>query len=604
MLIDVSNMDALVRGYITKILKEKHPLLDTSPNSVFDDIFIKPMIDVIKPLLKKIDKLELQRNLNNAEYMTQEEFDEIGEGNYFTPRKEGNYASTLLTLTFTNINVDIENFELQVPAGIIFQGPSDLQYQTKTDTVFSADDMRKGYDKIRMVYEVQVVVEAMGVGAEYNIPAGEIKSCATPFHPALVSVTNKSDITDGSDKEDNAAYAERIRDFAISRHLGTDPGYESFVRETFSEVEDVYIAGKGDEYMERDLLTVYDENTKSLYKKHIGGMVDIYIKGFLLEATDATLLCKSGTIILPVEFDKLEFKDLQIKDNFEIFNMTDETKKPSIKSVSKVETSDYSGEYTGQTKIVLDNTLDASYDSNSVSLLKITFKHITGGVKRVDEHYVDVGITESDLASPLKSIISVKAEGLPDTYSNNITYSLTTEGEKGTTQERTKIKLENIEDIPNSRPIIVTHSVNETLRQMAEIFTDLEYKIITTDVLGREAEQVPVNVQFRVKTINGKLDEGMKARMQASVVSFFDAYKLGDQIEESDIVAWMYSDPNIKNQIQYIALPFDVFYIPKNPSDDIPYDDKSITQPADGVLPIKAIQYPVLNSSKFSITTA
>ena len=75
---------------------------------------------------------------------------------------------------------------------------------------------------------------------------------------------------------------------------------------------------------------------------------------------------------------------------------------------------------------------------------------------------------------------------------------------------------------------------------------------------------------------------------------------MGDQVEESDLVAWLYQDENVKEFIQYVALPFKVFYVPEEITEEIP-DDGSQHAP-NGVLPIKAIEYPVLNTPKFEVS--
>ncbi|MEG0728113.1 MAG: baseplate J/gp47 family protein [Anaerovoracaceae bacterium] len=603
MILDASSLDTMIRGHITNSVRITAPQIDTSPNSVFDDNFIKPTAEIFKPVIQKLDKLEMMRNLDNAEFMTEEELNEVGKGNYFTDRMEGHAATTMLTLGFSNINIDDPNFELNVPAGIVFQSSGGMQFQTKMETVFTADDLRRGYDKVRMIYEAEILVEAIDIGIEYNVNSGEIKECMTPFSSYLTDITNKADVVDGSDIESNPDYADRIRMFATSRHLGTDPGYKAFIRETFSEVEDIYIAGADDPYMQRDLIDVYDKATQTHYPKHIGGMVDIYIKGFNVKADIASVVSNSSTIIIPVPFDSLSKQGVDILKNFTIYNLTDQSKTPKVASAVKILPSEYAGEYTDQTKIILDNTLNVSYDPTAISNMKIVYTHTVNTAIVTSEIYCDVGLTQTDLGSPLKSIISVKADGLSDEYSSKITTEIIKTGVVGTTHESSKMKL-GVADIPNGRNITITYSVNETLRQMAEVFDYEEDRVLTADILAREAIAVPVNVQFRVSTESGKLDDSTKAKIQASVISFFDAYNLGDQIEQSDIVAWLYNDDNLRGQIKYIALPFDVFYIPTDPTATIPFDRPDIIRPADGVLPIRAIEYPLLNASKFMVTIA
>jgi hypothetical protein len=601
MVVDITNMDSLIRGYIISKLQSKFPLIDTSPNSPYDELFIKPMIELVKPFIDRINKIEIKRNLNNAEDMEDAELDEVGNGNYLISRHSGSPASTSLTLSFANLNINDPLFSLKVPAGTIFSTSSGLQYQNKFEVPILVEDLRKGYNKIKMVYEIDIPVESIGIGAKYNVGVGEIITCTNSFSTALVGVINKVELKDGKDKEDNISYANRIKQFYISRQLGTDPGYKSFIRESFPEVQDIYVAGYKDPYMTRDLLKVYDDVTQQIIQKHVGGMVDIYIRGFLLSQVDATVTVNSSLIILPVKYDNL-YDKTNIASNIALYNLTDESKQPVILSISKVSSTEYDGKYTDNTKIIIDNANNKSYDATDVSSFKITYVYSQDGVRRMDEMYTDIGISKTELSVPIKSINSLIVGDDAPLTSIADKYQLTQSGLIGTTDEQSEIVLVNMDDVPNGTAVTVEYTINDTLSQMSNIFNQKEFRIVTADLICREATAVPVNIQFRVKTTNNrKLDGDIKSKIQSAVINFFNTYTLGSQIEESDIVSWIYSDTITKDLIQYIALPFDVFYIPQSITEEVPLDGTQ--QAPDGVLPIQAIQYPVLNTTRFSVTT-
>lgn len=85
------------------------------------------------------------------------------------------------------------------------------------------------------------------------------------------------------------------------------------------------------------------------------------------------------------------------------------------------------------------------------------------------------------------------------------------------------------------------------------------------------------------------LDKIKLAKIQSSVGEFFDSKTLGDNIEESAIVSYLTSDENVRDYIDYIALPFDAFYIAANSGDDL-------TSTRTGtILSVPVISYPVLN---------
>ena len=93
--------------------------------------------------------------------------------------------------------------------------------------------------------------------------------------------------------------------------------------------------------------------------------------------------------------------------------------------------------------------------------------------------------------------------------------------------------------------------------------------------------------------------ESIVSKIKSSLVSFFDNYRLGDNVEQSDVVGWLYTDSSVSDAIQYVKLPLDAFYIPENINDEIPESiDGSLQQE---FLDIEAIQYPVLNMPKLKI---
>lgn len=173
MVVDISNLDSMIRGYITNTIKQYYPDIDTSENSSFDDLYIKPLIEFSRPFIDALSRIELKSNLANSEYLTESELDEIGEGNYFTTRKQGTAASTSITLSFSNLNIEDEDLVIKVPTGAIFATGSGLEFQTQTTTVLRPDDLRNNYNKQRLVYEIDIPVVATGIGSKYNVFAYE-----------------------------------------------------------------------------------------------------------------------------------------------------------------------------------------------------------------------------------------------------------------------------------------------------------------------------------------------------------------------------------------------------------------------------------------------
>lgn len=599
MVYDITNIDNLIRSYIVSSMQEKYPDLDTSPNSPLDDIFIKPIITIMGQFLERANKLEMMQNLNNAEYMTEEELDEKGEGSYFLPRRDGQTASTTLTLMFANLNLTEENFSLVIPSGLIFKSSSGAEFQTIVETKLLADDVKKGYDKYRMLYEVEVTVQATDVGSAYNVDANEITDCTTFFSNYYIGCTNKATVTGGKDTESNKEYAERIRNWYTSRQLGTKPGYKSFILESFSEVRDVYVVGYRDKYMERDLLKVIADDG-SQKDTHVGGKVDIYIRGCNYENVVTNITANTNRILLNVPFNKLTKTEL-----IKAYNLSDESKIPVVSEPKKIGAEEFEGAYDGLTEITIKNDDEVSYSENAISNMMLVYYRYDdeGNEMPAQNHYFQIGKTESEMSAPLTSITSMSCTDnvtMPGDLST--IYDLSFSGIKGTSDEKCMIKMKDINFIPNGSNIEVKYIINETLRECGYSLNEEANRIITADVVVKEATPVHVNVQFDVKLTNKRTVlafEDIKAKIKSSVATFFNSYSMGDQVEESDIVAWLYQDENVKDFIQYISLPFKVFYIPKDAAEEIPQDGSQHAE--NGVLPIKEIEYPILNTPKFDV---
>lgn len=631
MIFDITNMDEMIRSYIVSVLSEHYPNLDTSKNSAFDDVFIKTTIEILRPFIDAFSRMEIKSNLNNAEYMTVEELDEKGEGNYFISRNTGERASTILTLSFANLNINNPELLIKVPSGAIFSTTSGLEFQCEQEVMLTGEDLLKLYNKNKMTYELDIPVYATEIGSKYNVAAGEIIVSNTSFSNYLVGVVNKAGVTSGLDSEDNVTYAKRIREFFTSRQLGTAPGYRSFIMEAFNEVTDLYVSGYKDKYMTRDLLDIYDKETKSIITKHVGGMVDIYLKGCKFENIEANVTLNSNFMLINCKPDELVFPENgDIYDSVKVYNLTDSSKTPVVKSIEEVSPDFMNGKHSQQTKIVLDNENNQSFDPEIKNDMKVVFTKIktddganddnegeqeeeipddyTYSIKTnkdivTEEMYFVVGVTKTDLDAPVSSINNIKITESSEELSNlENRYQLVRNGEIGTSDETAYMEIINSDDYPNGYELTIDYLINETIRNVDFSLNEDYNRIITADLLIKEAEAIPVNAQFSVKISNKyKLADAdyIRAKIKSSVIAFFDNYMMGDRVDQSDLVGWLYTDKSISDAIDYIALPFDVFYIPNNINEEIPTDGTQLAE--DGVLPIDAIQYPVLNAQKFKI---
>ena len=110
-------------------------------------------------------------------------------------------------------------------------------------------------------------------------------------------------------------------------------------------------------------------------------------------------------------------------------------------------------------------------------------------------------------------------------------------------------------------------------------------RIITADVLVKEAARTPVNVAMKINIKNGaELTSAMRAQIQAAVSQLFSDAGINGKIEQSDIVGKLYTDPTTSAFVEYVRLALDAFYTPddvnaeivnNNEGDYIQADEKS-----------------------------
>ena len=558
--VNVLDFSAFVRSYIIFKIKESIPDLDTSDNSAFDDLFVKPMLQILPPFSDTVSSLEYKMNLDNAANMTTADMDEIGNGNFLMPRLSGTKAIATLTLSYLKID---PNSNLTIATGTTFTTDSGLQYQTTQQYVFTPTELMTKYNVARTTYDVVISVEAVETGIAYNVSENQIKNALDKLGPTLSTISNKIPVTSGVDSETNADYALRIREYYVSRQLGTKPGYSQFIFQNFPEIEDLYIAGFGDIEMERDLVDIIKNGSPTTM--HIGGKVDIYVKGCVFSSNTATLVLNTERLPLAQPYSLIDPMSITID------NLTDNVKVPA-------------GYLTmappDMAQLALDNTGEISYDPTITSQIKVTYEY-TGGLAPVEETFT-VGWSSVDLVVPFKSIVLVYETNNDTIIYSDSHYELLRYGPDGTpildpsdtyygtTKESVKFHWLYLNGVVNGTSITISYTTNKTLSGLRDIFDLTENRIITTDLLFKEVPAKYINVGFSVKLRSGQtLDDVKIANLNNVLNNYFNLLGLGSRVDESDLVGALYKDGSVNTFIEYILLPLDSFYSPMDPALDM-----------------------------------
>jgi len=230
---------------------------------------------VSDPLSSSVSKKRLASALGIRDEVTlqsliDEQFDKAAS-NYdetrHTPRKA--YGTAVLYVTTQPQN------DILVADGTIVSNPGDLArgipavyFLVRGSYIMDSRNLDYYYNASERRWELTVNIEAQFAGIEGNVPARAIT--VVDNGNSLLQVTNTDPTMFGSDKETNQELASRIKIARSSFDSGTEPGYTALAYDVPGVIE-ARVEKEGDPLMLRD----YDDPTK----KHIGGKVDIYVKG-------------------------------------------------------------------------------------------------------------------------------------------------------------------------------------------------------------------------------------------------------------------------------------------------------------------------------------
>ena len=257
-LFNLGDTSDTVKSRIREKMHTLYPDIDFSENTSYDDIIINPVADIMADAYAQIDNLTSAKSIAQASSMSTQDLDDLCEGSYWMSRIQGQKASTTLTLSFINLEVEGQNFDLIIPAGQMFSNTDGYQYQSVRRMVVPKSEFYKYFNKKTSRYDISLYVEATLVGSVFNTSYKTITQVDSTLDKRLVAVTNTAAVTNGVNAETNAEYADRVKKFYYTRQLGTAAGYRSYVLEVAPAVTDVKVYGYGDSCMTRDIYTFGD----------------------------------------------------------------------------------------------------------------------------------------------------------------------------------------------------------------------------------------------------------------------------------------------------------------------------------------------------------
>ena len=227
------------------------------------------------PVTSSISKTNLANALSVTDAdvlqnLINEQFDKQAANFYLTRKAATQASGTVVFYTTRRPTADI-----LISDGTVVTYPGDpnqniapLNYTVIGNNIMEASTIDNYYNASKQRYELEASIISVNNGSVNNIPSGTITISAGL--PSSIQVENLVPTNYGSDVESNSDLAARIKIARPSFDSGTKPGYTAAAYDVPGVLE-VNVQGAGDPLMIRDI----DSTTQ----EHIGGKVDIYIRG-------------------------------------------------------------------------------------------------------------------------------------------------------------------------------------------------------------------------------------------------------------------------------------------------------------------------------------
>jgi len=230
---------------------------------------------VSDPVATSINKRRLAAALGVSDAVTlqlliDEQFDKYAANYDLTRHSSRKAVGTAVMFTTSPPTNDVyitDGSTISYP-GDVDRGIAAVTFVVKGSYVMDSANLDYYFSPSEQRWEITVNIEAQLPGSAGNVPARSITRVNDGN--SLLQVTNGSPTLYGSDRETNQEVANRVKLARTSFDSGNESGYASAAYDVPGVLQ-ARVEEEGDPLMMRD----YDEPTN----RHIGGKVDIYIKG-------------------------------------------------------------------------------------------------------------------------------------------------------------------------------------------------------------------------------------------------------------------------------------------------------------------------------------
>ena len=481
---------------MTNILREEDRV-DVLPGQVIRDVVINGPSAEMENIYAQIDRVQLSQSLANAKLMTAPELDDL-VFNYGITRLGATKSTGQVTFYTKNqpTTTVIIPKDTKVGTGIGSNG-QEATFLTRYDATFDPAAEGNYYNSNSGQWEIIVDVIAETSGDPGNIGAFEIinlKNINVPFQ-----VTNYTPMNGGEDQESNASLATRALALINGSSIGTRNGYEGLALSQ-PTILDTIVVGPGEDLMTRD--------------GGFGGKVDIW-----------NVVGDAG--LVAIDFNDEPSLLIENFNEGEAFNeggVYNFPRKP-VDAFSPISLT--ANTASGVSNVIMYEIKNPAPDSVVYMSPSGARYHYT--IIKADDNDTGHSVNANDYIIWNLPEMQYLREYNPDPSGTAVLSG-------------------------NTMTVNITYTYNAGITNLQNSLDDENNKILTADVLAKEAQKILIDVDMSITL----LDEYKQSRAveNQTVSNIVDAIAqtinnntLGSKLEESDLVAAAHNVPGVDNII-------------------------------------------------------
>lgn len=230
--------------YIDALLQQQFPDYNFREGSGIRDLLVKPAALLLDPVSREVQLVKQSQSLAQPDLLASTEADAL-VANLFISRSGGGLSSGIVRAYFASpmpISIGVGNVGF-TGDGLRFI-PTSLQSISAESMIFNQDGN---------LYYMDINYIAEAPGTEYNIDRGAIIGIANLN--AAVRVTNLEKFENGLDEQSTDDLVASAETSITERSLVTTRGVSARLRNQFSDLQHLALAGFNDSEMLRDIIT-------------------------------------------------------------------------------------------------------------------------------------------------------------------------------------------------------------------------------------------------------------------------------------------------------------------------------------------------------------